>query len=312
MQISHLGIHESVEAVFPPEQLREELSALDPTVAVVGDGDRDALADCDALVTFAYRESFLDADLEWIHSIQAGYDRFPLSELEEAGIILTNSTGIHGTSVGETVLGTMLEIARRLHRFSRQQVAHEWTRPDWDEPFTLQHEPICVVGLGTLGQGIAKRADAIGMHVTGVRRSAESVPHVRTVYANDDLHEAISDARFVALATPLTDETEGLMGEAEFDAMRDDAYFVNVARGDCADQDALVAALQGGDIAGAALDVFEEEPLPEDSPLWDMDDVIVTPHAAAAEVDYYRHIAELVRENAQHIDADEELTNRVV
>ncbi|MFH5797512.1 D-2-hydroxyacid dehydrogenase [Haladaptatus sp. CMAA 1911] len=311
MEISHLGIHESVGAIFPAEQLREELSALDPTVVVVADGD-DALSDCDALVTFAHRDAFLDADLEWVHSIQAGYDRFPLDEFGDAGIVLTNSTGIHGTSVGETVLGTMLEIARRLHRFSRQQVAHEWNRPDWDEPFTLQHESICVVGLGTLGQGIAKRADAIGMQVTGVRRSAESVPHVRTVYANEDLHEAVSNARFVALATPLTEETEGLMDEAAFEAMRNDAYFINVSRGDCADQDALVAAVRDGEIAGAALDVFEEEPLPEDSPLWDMDDAIVTPHAAAAEVDYYRHIAELVRENTQHIDADEELTNRVV
>ncbi|MGA9402252.1 D-2-hydroxyacid dehydrogenase [Haladaptatus sp.] len=311
MEISHLGVHESVRAIFPPAQLRDALSSVDPTVVVVGD-DPDELADCDALVTFAYRDSFLDADLEWIHSVQAGYDRFPLDEFEDAGIILTNSTGIHGTSVGETVLGTMLQLARRLHVYTRQQVDHEWNRPNWDEPFTLQGESLCVVGLGTLGQGIAKRADAIGMHVTGVRRSAESVPHVRTVYADDHLHEAISNARFVALATPLTAETEGLMAEAEFDAMRDDAYFINVARGPCADQDALVAALQDGSIAGGALDVFEEEPLPDESPLWDMDDVIITPHASAMEVDYYDHIAELVRENVQHIDADEQLTNRVV
>ncbi len=311
MEISHLGIHESVGAIFPPTQLRDALSSLDPTVVVVGD-DPNELADCDALVTFAHRDSFLDSDLEWIHSVQAGFDRFPLDEFEDAGLILTNSTGIHGTSVGETVLGTMLQLARRLHVYTRQQADHEWSRPDWNEPFTLQGESLCVVGLGTLGQGIAKRADAIGMHVTGVRRSAKSVPHVRTVYAADHLHEAVSNARFVALATPLTDATTGLMGEAEFDAMRDDAYFINVARGRCADQDALVSALQNADIAGAALDVFEAEPLPEDSPLWDMDDVIVTPHASAAEVDYYNHIAELVRENVQHIDADEQLTNRVV
>ncbi len=291
--------------------MRDALTSLDPTVVVVGD-DPSELADCDALVTFAHRDSFLDAELEWIHSIQAGYDRFPLNEFEDAGIILTNSTGIHGTSVGETVLGTMLQLARRLHTYTRQQVTHEWNRPDWDESFTLQGESLCVVGLGTLGQGIAKRADAIGMEVTGVRRSTESVPHVRTVYATDHLHEAISNARFVALATPLTDGTTGLMGEAEFDAMRDDAYFINVARGQCADQAALVSALQDEAIAGGALDVFEEEPLPDGSPLWDIEDVIITPHASAAEVDYYNHIAELVRENVQHIDADEQLTNRVV
>ncbi|WP_227375370.1 D-2-hydroxyacid dehydrogenase [Haladaptatus halobius] len=311
MQISHIGVHESVGAVFPPEQLRDALSSIDSRAVVVGD-DVDELAGCDAVVTFAYREEFLDAGIRWVHSIQAGYDRFPLDEFESEGVVLTNSTGIHGTSVGETALGMMLSLARRLHAYARQQTEREWSRPEWDEAFTLQDEPLCVVGLGTLGQGIAKRADAVGMHVTGVRRSAESVPHVSEVFATDDLREAIADARFVALATPLTDETRGLMGDAEFDAMREDAFFVNVARGKCADESALVAALQEGEIAGAALDVFEEEPLPDDSPLWGMDEVLVTPHAAAAEIDYYRHIAELVRGNVRHIDAGEELVNRVV
>jgi D-2-hydroxyacid dehydrogenase (NADP+) len=311
MQISHIGVHESVGAVFPPEQLRDALSSTDSRAVVVGD-DVDELAGCDAVVTFAYREEFLDAGIRWVHSIQAGYDRFPLDEFESEGVVLTNSTGIHGTSVGETALGMMLSLARRLHAYARQQTEREWSRPEWDEAFTLQDEPLCVVGLGTLGQGIAKRADAVGMHVTGVRRSAESVPHVSEVFATDDLREAIADARFVALATPLTDETRGLMGDAEFDAMREDAFFVNVARGKCADESALVAALQEGEIAGAALDVFEEEPLPDDSPLWEMDEVLVTPHAAAAEIDYYRHIAELVRENVRHIDAGEELVNQVV
>ncbi|WP_227352773.1 D-2-hydroxyacid dehydrogenase [Haladaptatus salinisoli] len=311
MRVSHLGIHESVGAVFPPERLRDALSSVDPRVVVVGD-DADELAECDAIVTFAYRDEFLDAGVRWIHSIQAGYDRFPLDEFESEGVVLTNSTGIHDTSVGETALGMMLSLARRLHVYARQQTEREWNRPEWDEAFTLRDEPLCVVGLGTLGQGIAERADAVGMRVAGVRRSAEPVPHVDEVFAAADLREAIADARFVALATPLTDETRGLMGEAEFAAMREDAYFVNVARGKCADESALVAALREGDIAGAALDVFEEEPLPDDSPLWEMDEVLVTPHAAAAEIDYYRHIAGLVRENVQHVDADGELVNRVV
>ncbi|WP_435159488.1 D-2-hydroxyacid dehydrogenase [Haladaptatus sp. DFWS20] len=311
MQISHLGIHESVGAVFPPEQLREALSSIDPRVVIVGDTPAE-IEDCDAVVTFAHRDSFLGSGLKWVHAITAGYDRFSLDAFADSRIVLTNSTGIHGTSVGETALGMMLSLSRRLHAFSRQQTDRDWNRPDWNEPFTLHHEPLCVVGLGTLGQGIAKRADAIGMHVTGVRRTAKPVPHVREVYTNNDLHEAISDARFVALATPLTDATEGLMGAEEFATMREDAYFVNVARGNCADEEALISALDNAEIAGAALDVFEEEPLPEESRLWEMDDVVVTPHAAAAERDYYDHIAELVRENVQHIDADEEITNRVV
>lgn len=310
MRIGHIGIHESVGTVFPPEALRTDLESLDQTVSVVRD-DAD-LDDVDALVTFAYREAFLDGDLDWVHSVQAGIDRFPLDAFEERGIVLTNSTGIHGESVGETGVGLMLTLARRLHTYSRNQTTRTWDRPEWDEPFTLGGESLCVVGLGTLGRGIAERAAALGMHVTGVRRTPEPVDGVETVYGSDDLHEAIADATFVALAVPLTDATEHLVGAPELDAMRDDAYLVNVARGGVVDQPALVEALERGELAGAALDVFEEEPLPEDSPLWGMDEVVVTPHAAAATRDYYRDIAALVRENVDHLAADEPLTNRVV
>ncbi|WP_135826883.1 D-2-hydroxyacid dehydrogenase [Halorussus ruber] len=309
MDLQRLGIHESVSAVFPPERLRDALDDADLAVPVVGD---DELGDCDALVTFAYSEVFLDADLDWIHSIQAGYDRFPLDAFEESGVALTNSTGIHDTSVGEFAVGLMLSFARRLHTYVRAQEDHEWGHPAWDEPFTLDGERLCVVGLGTLGRGIAERADALGMEVVGVRRSGEETPHTRRVYTPEDLHEAVADARFVALAVPLTDETEGLVGAAAFAAMDDDAYLLNVARGPVVVQDELVAALRDGEIAGAGLDVFEEEPLPEDSPLWEMDEVIVTPHRAAAERDYYRHIAELVRTNVSRVEEGEEMVNRVV
>ncbi|MFC4448813.1 D-2-hydroxyacid dehydrogenase [Halorussus aquaticus] len=326
MQVRRLGIHDSVSAVFPPERLRDALSDLgsearrasdtsgeqsDPRVAVPVVGD-DELGDCDAVVTFGYSDAFLDADLDWIHSIQAGYDRFPLDALEERGVTLTNSTGIHDTSVGEFAVGLMLSFARRLHTYVRAQTDREWHHPAWDEPFTLDGERLCVVGLGTLGRGIAERADALGMDVVGVRRSGEPTPHTEAVYTPDDLHEAIAGAKFVALAVPLTDETTGMVGAEEFAAMNDDAYLVNVARGPVVVQEELVAALRDDDIAGAGLDVFEEEPLPEDSPLWDFEEVLVTPHRAAAERDYFRHIAGLVRQNVERVESGDEMTNRVV
>jgi D-2-hydroxyacid dehydrogenase (NADP+) len=150
------------------------------------------------------------------------------------------------------------------------------------------------------------------MDVVGVKRTPTPVDGVDEVYPATDLRAALADARFVALAVPLTDRTEGLVGAAAFDAMRDDAYLVNVARGGVVDQSALVAALREDRLAGAALDVFETEPLPEDSPLWAMDDVIVTPHASAATRDYYRRVAAIVRENLRRLDAGEDLANRVV
>jgi D-2-hydroxyacid dehydrogenase (NADP+) len=166
--------------------------------------------------------------------------------------------------------------------------------------------------LGTLGRGIAERLDAIGMRVTGVRRSGDPVAGVEQVFTPDELHRAIGEARFVALAVPLTPETQGLIGADELSAMRDDAYLVNVSRGGVLDQDTLVAALQAGDLNGAALDVFETEPLPADSPLWDMDEVVVSPHCSAFTRDYFRDVADLVETNLDRLATDEPFHNQVV
>ncbi|MCU4799075.1 D-2-hydroxyacid dehydrogenase [Halobacteria archaeon HArc-gm2] len=304
-----VGIHQSVRQIFPPGHLRELIADVG-SVAVVPD-DR-PVGDCDALITFVYDSAFLDADLDWIHSVQAGVDRFPFEDLSDRGIRLTNSTGIHGDAVGETVVGYMTSLARRLHVYRSNQERREWQTPVWDEAFTLAGESVTVVGLGTLGQGVASRADCLGMHVTGVRRTPTPVDHVERVYTPAALTDAVADARFVVLTVPLTDATRKLVGESELDAMRSDAYLINVARGAVVDQAALLDALESGGIAGAALDVFEDEPLPADSSLWDMDDVIVSPHVAAATRDYADRIADLIRENCRRLANDEPLANAIV
>mgnify|MGYP000050090142 CR=1 FL=1 len=303
-----LGVHESVSDVFPASVFCDALTDADPAVRVVDDD----CTDCDALVTFTYDDGFLDAGLDWIHSIQAGVDRFPFDELRERGITLTNSTGIHGDVVGETAVGMMLAFARRLHVHRSNQERGEWRQPAWDDAFPLRRESACVVGLGTLGRGVATRAAALGMDVTGVKRTPTPIDGVDEVYPPEQLHEAIADARFVALAVPLTDDTEGMMSTAEFAAMRDDAHLINVARGPVVDQSALVDALESETIAGAGLDVFEREPLPADSPLWDRENVVVTPHAAGFNDEYYERVATIVRENLRRLAAGESLTNRVV
>lgn len=310
MSVERIGVHESVREVFPPERLIEALADLNTSVTVVDD-DPAALDGCDAVVTFEHRDAFLEA-VGWVHSIQAGVDRFPFDKFERAGVALTNSAGIHGESVGEMVLGYLVALARDLHGYARRQRAREWERPPWDRPFTLAGETLCVVGLGTLGRGIATRADAIGMRVTGVKRTVEPVDGVAEVYPTDALREGIAEAQFVAVAVPLTDETYHLIGPDEFNAMRADAYLINVARGPVVDQDALVTELEAGNLGGAALDVFEEEPLPEDSPLWHREDVLVTPHVAATVRSYYEDVADLVRENVRRVGAGEALMNRVL
>jgi len=313
MAVQRIGVHESTSIDFPFEVLRDELADVDPEfVPVRDDGAGADPASCDAFVTFTHQQRLLEADPEWIHTTLAGVEAFPLDAYERRGVLLSNSTGLHGDSVGDTALGAMLALARRLHDFVANQQTRDWAFPAWDEGFTLPGERVCVVGLGAVGSGVASRCSALDMRVAGVRRSEDPVESVDDLYHPDDLDAAVADARFVVLCVPLTDRTEQMIGEAELATMREDAYLVNVARGEVVDEDALVAALEAGEIAGGALDVFETEPLPEDHPLWGFDDVIVTPHAAVANRDFHRDVAALVRENLARLDAGDELENRVV
>jgi len=313
MAVERIGVHESTSIDFPFEVFRDELADLGPElVPIREDGSGADPASCDAFVTFTHQQRLLEADPEWIHTTLAGVEAFPLDEYEARGVALSNSTGLHGDSVGDTALGMMLTLARRLHDFAAAQQRREWAFPDWDEGFTLPGERVCVVGLGTVGGAVARRCSALGMDVAGVQRSEEPVEGVDDLYHPDDLDAAIADARFVVLCVPLTDETEGLIGEPALRRMRGDAYLVNVARGPVVDEGALVDALESGEVAGAALDVFEAEPLPEESPLWGFDDVVITPHAAVANKDFYVDVAALVSENFARLEAGEELENRVV
>ncbi|RQH02034.1 D-2-hydroxyacid dehydrogenase [Natrarchaeobius oligotrophus] len=309
--LEHLGVHESVEQVFPPAELASWLSDRRlPTVVdvdVIGD---DRISACDAVVTLAHREAFLEVD--WVHSIQAGVDRFPFDAFEANDVVLTNSTGIHGRAVGEAVAGYLLAFSRRLHEAVANQERKRWDQPAWDDAFTLSETTACVLGTGTLGSGVAEVLGALGVRVVGVRRSVDPVPGFETIHPTGELLEAVSDVDFVIVTLPLTDGTHHLLDAAAFDAMGDDAYLVNVGRGSVVDQDALIDALESGSIAGAALDVFETEPLPESSPLWEFDEVILTPHAASFTVDYFRDVGDIVRENVERLAAGEPFHNRVV
>ncbi|MDZ5809960.1 D-2-hydroxyacid dehydrogenase [Halorubrum sp. AD140] len=306
-RLDHLYVHESVENVIPPEAFVEAFDDLDVPVDLVGDGE--TYDETDAVATYVPRPEFLDAG--WVHCIRAGYDEFDTAAYESAGVPLTNSTGIHDTTVSEVAIGYMVSFARLHHVYRDNQNERNWYTPEYDRPFTVENERICVVGLGTIGRGIAERADALGMDVVGIRRSDEPVPGVSEIFDPSNLRDAIGDARFVALALPHTPETEGLIGEPEFEAMREDAYLINVARGPLVDEAALVRALETDAIAGAGLDVFETEPLPDDSPLWDFEDVIISPHKGSATNRYHLDIAELVTENVERYQAADPLRNRV-
>jgi len=308
MRLDTLGVDESVSILFPPAVLAAELADLPVETAVV-DG-AEGLDGCQAAVTFSYHDAF--DDLAWVHSIQSGVDGFPHDRMRAAGVALTNSTGIHGDAIGEAVASYALAFSRRLHDHIANQQDAAWSPPAWDEAWTVRGERACIVGLGTLGRGVVDRLTGLGVDVTGVRRTPTPEPGVDRVYTPSKLREAVSEARFVVAAVPLTDDTRGLIDADILAAMRDDAYLINVARGAVVDQSALVDALQDGEIAGAALDVFETEPLPASSPLWGMDEVIVSPHCAGFTDRYHEHVAAIVAENVDRIRADDDLTNRVL
>lgn len=306
--LERLCVHESIENVIPKEPFVEAVSELSVPVELVGDGreyDR-----TDAVATYFPRPEFLDAG--WVHCIRAGYDEFDTDGFERNGVSFTNSTGIHGSTVGELALDMMLSFARLGHLYRDRQNRREWMEPPYDRPFTLENERVCVVGLGTIGEAIATRCDALGMDVVGVRRSEESVPGVSKLFSPDRLLEAIEDARFVVLTVPQTPETTNMIGEAEFERMGEGSYLINVARGAVVDEDALIEALEADEIAGAGLDVFEEEPLPAESPLWDFEEVIIAPHKGSATNRYHLDLADLLKENVRRYRSDEPLKNRIV
>jgi D-2-hydroxyacid dehydrogenase (NADP+) len=196
-------IHEAIENKFPKDAFVEAFNELSIPAELVGDDE--TYDTTDAVAAFTPRAEFLDT--AWAHVIRAGYNQFDTAAYEAAGAPLTNSEGIHDTTVGELAVGYVLSLARLLHIYRNHQNDTGWHTPAYDRPFTVENERLCVVGLGTLGEGIARRANALGMDVVGVRRPEESIPGVSTVYESENLPEAITDARFVAIAVPHTPET---------------------------------------------------------------------------------------------------------
>ncbi|QLG28784.1 D-2-hydroxyacid dehydrogenase [Halorarum halophilum] len=307
-RIRRVAIHDWGDHPCPPAHLRDLLGHLDAEFEVRW---ADSLDDCDGVITVYHHDEFLEA-VEWVHTIRSGYDDFPLDAYRDAGITVTNSTGVAGDLVGESAVGFMLTFAKGLHRYRDNQGENTWERIPWERPFELGRTSACVVGLGELGGSVVARAGVLGVDVVGVDVRPVSELGLDRVYDVNRLAEAVSDVRFVVLTTPLTDATRGLVGRDVFEAMDEDAYLINVSRGEIVDQGALVGALEDGEIAGAALDVFESEPLDPGSPLWGMDEVIVTPHAAAQSNNYGAKVADLVETNISRLDEGQRPWNEIV
>ena len=305
-----------------PQWLAARLSERYPGLRVVHlqdySGITAELPDTDIFVGWSLRPQQLAAapKLKWLHSTAAGVAQLMYPELRASGIAVTNASGVHTIPIAEHVLGLLLALARRFPSAFRHQAARHWGQQDiWNEPVRpreLRGATLLVVGLGAIGSEVARLARSLGMRVLAVTRSGRPAPELADrVAPASALDLLLHEADFVVLAAPETAETRHLINAARLAKMNSSAYLLNVARGSLIDEAALVAALREHRIAGAALDVAGEEPLPESSPLWSLDNCFVTPHLSGASDLLWERQAELLLDNLDCWFSGRELRNRV-
>jgi phosphoglycerate dehydrogenase-like enzyme len=230
-------------------------------------------------------------------------------DLEARGVTVTNARGVFDVPIAETVVTYILMMTKRMPKFMAQQREHRWR---WHRLREAQDLTVGLVGLGHIGKEIAQRCAALGMRVLATRRHPErGAEGVAAVYAPDELDTLLDASDVVVLAVPLTEATRELIDAAALRRMQSGAWLVNIARGAVVDEDALLRALREGWIAGAALDVFTQEPLPEDSPFWDLPNVILTPHNAWSTPHLKEREAALFLENLRRYLRGEALKNVV-
>ena len=217
-------------------------------------------------------------NLKWMHTFSAGVDSPFFIQLMERGVRLTNSSGAAASPIAQTAILYMLALSRNVRAWFEHQNKREWQRHPFVE---LDGSRLAVIGMGPIGEEIARLGVALNMTVEGIRRTPTGNEPCPT-FPFSELHNVLGRADWVVLALPLTPDTAQLFNAELFGHMVLGAHFVNIGRGELVDEDALIGALRSGHIAGAALDVFATEPLPEDSPLWEMDNVIITPHSSGA------------------------------
>jgi phosphoglycerate dehydrogenase-like enzyme len=242
-------------------------------------------ADADIIFTKRFPPQALEraGRLRWVQAGTAGVGHLLALGLAERDVLLTNASGAHGVPMAENIIAMMLAFATRLHTLIRAQESHDRTRERvLCEKFELDGQTLCVLGLGDIGGTLARKAKGLGMRVLGVRRSGKPFSGLDEQYTPDQLLHALPQADHVALCLPLTEETRHIIAEPELRAMRRSAYVYNVGRGPSIEPAALLRALTEGWIAGAGLDVTDPEPLPEDSALWALPNVILSQHTSGS------------------------------
>ncbi len=226
--------------------------------------------------------------LRWLHVGGAGVEHIRPWDVNR--LTVTNSSGIHGKYMTEYAIAAMVTYTQHLNLYARQQRERIWARVDCD---TLQDKTLVVVGFGAIGQEIARAAKFFGMRVVAIRRDPRASELADVILPPEQLADAVSQADFCVLTIPLTHETRGMFNSKAIAALQPHAVLINLARGPIVDETALIEALQARAFRGAFLDVFEKEPLDENSPLWDLDNVIITPHSSSDSVSWEKEVAKV-------------------
>jgi phosphoglycerate dehydrogenase-like enzyme len=279
---------------------------------------REELPDTDIFVGYSLRAEQLQdgKKLKWIHSTAAGVAQLMYPELRNSGIVVTNPSGIFSVPMAEHVIGLLLALARNFPDCVRQQDRARWSQQElWDKPqhlTELNGKVLLIVGYGSIGREVAKRAKALDMRVWGVTRSGRGDrTHAEKLFAAAQLEEALPDADYVLIAAPETAETKHLIGAVQIARMKRGARLINVGRGSLLDEAALIGALESGALGGAALDVVQTEPLPAESPLWRAPNLMLTPHTSAVSDGLWERETALLLELLERWFDGRELFNQV-
>ena len=276
------------------------------------------LPEADVVLGFAVRpENFARAGrLRWIHCTAASVTGVLFPQLVDSNVLVTNARGLHGDAMAEHALGVMLAFTRKLHLARDAQLRHQWSQAaQWQEPpmiGSLAGTTLGLVGMGAVGSALASRARALGMRVIAIRRHPAHPPEpAHEQWPDSRLDDLLPIADWLVLAAPHTPATDRLIGRGQLARMRRGARLINLGRGALVDEGALVDALRTGQIAGAGLDVFTDEPLPASSPLWELPEVILTPHTSGLAPLYWERAMEQFTGNLRRYIAGEPLQNVV-
>ena len=278
---------------------------------------RRAFADAD--VAFATKlsadEFALAQNLRWVHSSAVGIGPVLSPALVASKVIVSNSKGVHSPAIAEHAIALVLALRRNIHTSVYRQATREWAQVELESAVVrpLPETEILVVGLGTIGERVARMASALGMRVTAIRRRVDATTPggIRAVAGPEQLADILPSADIVVLAVPTTDETKALIGREELALMKPTAILINVARGKLVDEDALADALEQRKIAAAGLDAFRVEPLPAGHRLWALPNALITPHSASFTGDYWTPVVDLFLANVARFRRGAPLRNLV-